>query len=204
MRSGSSDRTGLYRGGMTSIAVTSSRDLGLVSALLAQAFADDPVVRWMNPDPARDKQIFHTLLRWAHGEAASIDLAVRDGVPVGTAVWDRPGHKLSTVQQVGSMVGFVRVLRGRVARGAALEREFAKVRPREPHWYLGQVGATIKGAGVGSALLSTGIDRVDGPAYLESSNEANVPLYERYGFAVTGEITLPMDGPTVWPMFRRG
>ncbi|MXP21234.1 GNAT family N-acetyltransferase [Gordonia sp. HNM0687] len=189
---------------MTPITVASSRDLDVVSALLAQAFADDPVIRWMNPDPHRDKRIFHTLLRWAHGEAASIDLAVRDGVPVGAAVWDRPGHKLSAVQQVGSAVGFIGVLRGRVRRGAALEREFAKVRPRAPHWYLGQVGAVIKGAGVGSALLSAGIDRVDGPAYLESSNEVNIPLYERYGFSVTDEITLPMDGPKVWPMYRRG
>ena len=186
---------------MTAITVTSSRDLDVVSAVLAQAFADDPVIRWMNSDPHRDKRIFHTLLRWAHGEAASIDLAVRDGVPIGAAVWDLPGHKLSAVQQVGSLVGFVRVLRGRVRRGAALEREFAKVRPREPHWYLGQVGAAIKGAGVGSALLSAGIDRVDGPAYLESSNEANIPLYERHGFELTGTIAVA-GVPPMFPMIR--
>ncbi|MYR05321.1 GNAT family N-acetyltransferase [Gordonia sp. SID5947] len=189
---------------MPAIAVTSSRDLDLVSSLLAQAFVDDPVIRWLQPDSRHHKQIFRTLVRWVHGEDASIDLALRDGVPIGAAVWDAPGHKISPTRQIGSMVGFVRALGGRMRYGALLEQEFTKLRPKEPHWYLGQVGATVKGVGIGSALLAAGIDRVDAPAYLESSNEANIPLYERYGFEVTTEITLPEGGPTVWPMYRRG
>ncbi|WAC55751.1 GNAT family N-acetyltransferase [Gordonia sp. SL306] len=189
---------------MPAIAVTSSHDRELVSSLLAQAFVEDPVIRWLCPDPRHDKQIFHTLLRWVHGDAASIDLATRDGVPIGVAVWDAPGHRLTVTQQLGSVLGFVRALRGRIRYGSILEQEFGKVRPKEPHWYLGQVGAAVKGVGVGSALLTTGLDRVDAPAYLESSNEANIPLYERYGFVVTTEVTLPYGGPTVWPMYRRG
>ncbi|MDL9948273.1 GNAT family N-acetyltransferase [Gordonia sp. ABSL11-1] len=189
---------------MPGIVVTPSRDLDLVSSLLAQAFVDDPVIRWLQPDPRHHKQIFLTLARWVHGADASIDLAVRDGVPIGAAVWDAPGHKVSATAQIASMAGFAKALRSRMRYGGILEQQFTKLRPKEPHWYLGQVGATIKGAGVGGALLAAGIDRVDAPAYLESSNEANIPLYERYGFQVTTEITLPYDGPTVWPMYRRG
>ncbi|MFW0787589.1 GNAT family N-acetyltransferase [Gordonia sp. CPCC 206044] len=186
------------------IVTAPSRDLDLVSTLLAQAFADDPVTRWVNPDPSADKLLFATLVRWVHGPAACADVAFLDGSAVGAAVWDPPGARMSPRQQFGSVWGFVRALRGKVRRGMILETEFAKHRPKEPHWYLGQVGAAVHGMGVGTALLTTGVDRVDGPAYLESSNEVNIPLYERFGFEVTAEVTLPFDGPRVWPMYRRG
>jgi len=47
-------------------------------------------------------------------------------------------------------------------------------------------------------------DRCDAegvPAYLESSDPANVPLYERHGFSVAGEVTI-VDGPTIPLMWR--
>lgn len=192
---------------MTAILVSATRDIDVVSSLLAQAFADDPVIRWLQPDPARDRAIHRTLLRWAHGASSPIDLAVRDGEPIGAAVWDPPGHRLSTGARLVGMADFVRVLGRRFRRGAILEEKFVKLRPTEPHWYLGQVGAAAPGRGAGTALLRHGIERVDAmgaPAYLESSNVANIPLYERFGFEVVDEIALPYAGPSVWPMFRRG
>jgi hypothetical protein len=39
------------------------------------------------------------------------------------------------------------------------------------------------------------------PAYLESSKENNIPIYQSFGFKVTGEIKLP-EGPTLYPMWR--
>lgn len=188
---------------MRTVSVTGTHDLDLVSSLLAQAFADDPVVRWINNDPARDRTMFRTLARWAHGPTASFDLALRDGAPIGAAMWDPPGHRLTPWMQVRAIPGFVQSLRGRLRRGQILEDTFRKCRPDEPHWYLGTIGAAVPGLGVGTALLQAGVGRVVGPAYLESSNRANLPLYERFGFEVVDEITLPQDGPTVWPMYRR-
>ncbi len=40
------------------------------------------------------------------------------------------------------------------------------------------------------------------PAYLESSNERNLPLYERNGFRVTGNLRALSHGPTIWRMWR--
>jgi hypothetical protein len=40
------------------------------------------------------------------------------------------------------------------------------------------------------------------PAYLESSNARNVPLYERHGFKVVGDFQALNDGPTIWRMWR--
>ena len=81
-----------------------------------------------------------------------------------------------------------------------------RAHPREPHWYLSVLGTdpTQQGKGVGGALLEPVLDRCDSQglgAYLESSKEANIPFYQRFGFAVTGQIDLP-EGPPVWPMWR--
>ena len=81
-----------------------------------------------------------------------------------------------------------------------------KKHPVEPHWYLGVLGTgpAHQGRGVGAALLQPVLEKCDRegiPAYLESSKATNIGYYERFGFAVTGEITL-RDGPTVWPMWR--
>jgi hypothetical protein len=45
-------------------------------------------------------------------------------------------------------------------------------------------------------------DRDGVPAYLESSKERNVVLYERHGFRVVEQLRLPKDGPPIWRMWR--
>ena len=63
-------------------------------------------------------------------------------------------------------------------------------------------GPDDPGPDFGGVVAAT--DRCDAegvPAYLESSDPANVPLYERHGFSVTGEVTI-VDGPTIPLMWR--
>jgi ribosomal protein S18 acetylase RimI-like enzyme len=79
--------------------------------------------------------------------------------------------------------------------------------PEEPHWYLALIGVdpSRQGRGLGAALLRHTLARVDRerlPAYLESSNPANVPLYQRHGFEVVGTIQAA-DSPPMFPMIRR-
>jgi GNAT superfamily N-acetyltransferase len=78
--------------------------------------------------------------------------------------------------------------------------------PHTPHWYLAFVGTRPEGRGGGlaSTLIAAVTDRCDAegvPAYLESSDPMNVPLYERHGFGVTGEVAIA-DGPTIPLMWR--
>jgi ribosomal protein S18 acetylase RimI-like enzyme len=78
--------------------------------------------------------------------------------------------------------------------------------PTVAHWYLPFIGVdpTSQGRGLGSALLRRGLERCDAdhlPAYLEASSPRNRALYERHGFAVTGEIRAG-DSPPLWPMWR--
>ena len=59
--------------------------------------------------------------------------------------------------------------------------------------------------GLGSAAIAPVLTRCDAegiPAYLESTKERNLAFYERHGFAVTGTIVVPPDGPTLWTMWR--
>ena len=61
-----------------------------------------------------------------------------------------------------------------------------------------------RGRGYGSALLRHALQRCDrenAPAYLESSNPRNIPLYERYGFKALGSIQSG-SSPTLVPMLR--
>ena len=95
-----------------------------------------------------------------------------------------------------------RSLRGLRAASAVEAQHFA-----QPHWYLAVLGTAPEhqGRGVSAAVMDPILRRCDAagvPAYLESSNVVNIPLYERRGFRVTGEIVLP-GGPTIWPMLRQ-
>jgi ribosomal protein S18 acetylase RimI-like enzyme len=79
--------------------------------------------------------------------------------------------------------------------------------PSEPHWYLPLIGVdpARQGGGFGSRLLAHALaqcDRDGTPAYLESSNPANIPLYQRHGFEVLGAIQQP-GTPRITPMLRK-
>ena len=78
--------------------------------------------------------------------------------------------------------------------------------PKEPHWYLPMIGTdpTKQGKGYGSMLMQHALlqcDRENKPAYLESSNPKNIPLYKRFGFKVIGEIQVG-SSPPLFPMYR--
>lgn len=178
-------------------------DRDAVGNALATAFAADPVVRWLLPNPSRDARMFRALATHLHAAPGCADIALAHGAVVGAALWDPPGHRLPAGRRV---VGYASLLIAMgwsgLMRGGMLEAAFARARPAERVWYLAQLGATRPGLGVGSALLEHRLARISGPAYLESSNKRNVPLYERFGFEVVREIVLPQDGPTLWTMMR--
>ncbi|MHB8246719.1 MAG: GNAT family N-acetyltransferase [Acidimicrobiales bacterium] len=173
-----------------------------VTGVLSEAFRSDPVIRWLLPEGQRVELLFHALARYQHGLHGGTDLAEIDGEPAGASLWDRPGYRQSTWHTLGSAVPLVRSLRSRIHYGSALEQAFHRERPPGAFWYLASIGAAHKGQGIGSALLAHRLDHLAGPVYLESSNEMNLPLYERFGFRVTGEICLPHNGPTCWKMLR--
>jgi GNAT superfamily N-acetyltransferase len=63
---------------------------------------------------------------------------------------------------------------------------------------------TRQGEGHGSAMIELGVaecDRAGLPGYLEATSSRSVPLYERHGFRVVGEIRIG-ECPPIFPMLR--
>ena len=82
-----------------------------------------------------------------------------------------------------------------------------KRHPKEPHYYLQAIGTdpAKQGKGFGGIVMRRQLAVADAkglPAYLESSKEKNIPIYQSFGFEVTGEIRLP-NGPMIYPMWRK-
>jgi ribosomal protein S18 acetylase RimI-like enzyme len=169
-------------------------------------FAADPMARWASPDAAvyldRRTEFFDAMggAAFAHGTAFVAD----DGAAVAT--WLPPG-----VEADGDRMSAIMAEQTPEIRRAEMDALFAKMELfhlREPHWYLPLIAAdpARQGRGLGTALMHAAIARVDAdgrPAYLESSNPRNIPLYERFGFESIGEIRTETS-PVLTPMVRPG
>ncbi|HYZ98521.1 MAG TPA: GNAT family N-acetyltransferase, partial [Acidimicrobiales bacterium] len=125
----------------------------------------------------------------------------------GAAFWDPPGRwRLSWRDIVRTAPVMLTAVGPRLPRAIGALDLIERAHPREHHWYLAVLGTDPphQGKGIGAALVDpvlAGCDREGLGAYLESSKEQNIPYYQRFGFAVTGQIDLP-GGPPVWPMWR--
>ena len=183
------------------------REARRIGRMLARAFHEDPVQRWMFPEERHWERGSHRAFGYLTSELARKGSAYTTDGLEGAALWDEPGGKPSLRLQIQFVVLFISTVglahAKQVGRGIGrLERR----RPEEPHWYLGVLGTDPKqrGRGIGAAVMGPVLERCDregGLAYLESSRPQNIPFYERHGFAVTEEIALP-EGPSVWGMRR--
>lgn len=190
-------------------------DIGALAGVLGRAFYDDPVSTWMLPDDksraAGLAAYFGAATRHHHLAGGGVEAAC-DGPVIGAAaLWDPPGRwRESRYAQFRMLPALIRAFGPRVSAlstGRTLADLLSAAHPEEPHWYLAVIGSdpTVRGRGFGQAVMRSRLDRCDAehcPAYLESSKFDNVPYYQRFGFAVTGEITLPGGGPTLWQMWR--
>ncbi len=79
--------------------------------------------------------------------------------------------------------------------------------PTRPHWYLYYLGTESqrRGTGIGTSMMRPVLELCDRhrlPAYLEATSPRNRELYLRHGFQQREPLTLPADGPTIYPMWR--
>jgi GNAT superfamily N-acetyltransferase len=156
----------------------------------------------------RLRRFFVTGLRHESLRHGGVEVACVDGRVAGAAVWFPPGTPLGT--EVSVLPGYLRAFGRRFATASQFQSAAVRIHPREqPHWYLAVIGVdpAQHGHGIGAALLRSRLRRCDEerlPAYLESSNPENVPIYQHFGFHVTGTLGLPEGAPVVSTMWRPG
>ena len=186
-------------------------DVPALAGVLARAFSNDPPFGWVFRDPSTRVERLHTLFSGALTHLFLPGGHVWTTADVaGGAVWQPPGQ-WRTPDEVNDVLTPPLVeafLPEELDRFLTFLGLIEDQHPDEPeHWYLEVLAADLErqGRGIGSACMRPILERADAegrPAYLESSNERNVPLYERHGFRVTKVIDLPDDGPPVFLMWR--
>lgn len=186
---------------MPTIRSATKADRRAITATWVAAFSDDPVTLWLCERPENMPRMFDVAQSREYS-LDDLDVAVEDDQIVACASWHQPGVVLpSMARQLISVPFWAWALRSGLIRGNILQQMTYRERPKFPHLYLGTIGSAERGQGYGSALLAHRLEGYDGAAYLESSKEENIPLYERFGFRVTQELQIP-DGPKLWSMLR--
>ena len=189
-----------------------------IAAIWADAFEQDPLMKWVFPD---DAVRVKSLRRWWE---FSLDHQPPGSELHGTridgcvAYWQPPRSKKDSStgpeeadrgesEGQKAFVAMMTELLGDLApsRMEALG-QMHQARLSEAHWYLAVLGTSSdqQSKGLGGKVLAPMLercDRIGELAYLESSNPANVGFYRRHGFESIGEFVLG-DGVLITPMAR--
>jgi len=185
--------------------VATEHDLDGITATLTAAFAADPLWSWAFPErkglAALWRLLASSALRypwvWIVDDYAAV------------SVWIPPGG-IELTEEEEALLGpmLVDLVGSRASEILTLFERLEETHPNKPpHYYLSLLGThpDHRGKGLGMGLLAENLARIDSegmPAYLESSNPANVPRYERQGFVGIGEFLRPDGQLSVSTMWR--
>lgn len=185
--------------------------------MLTRAFWDSQLMALLAPDEEQRADIgrwffeSQTVYGLLYGDVwAAVE---DDGTVQGAAIWWAPEHVepnderstesgLADGPTIVGPEGWAR-LQELSRATTTLHRQVAA----DPHWYLSMIGVEpeMHRQGIGGEILAACLEFVDEeglPAYLETAAEENLPFYQRYGFRIGAEVTVPSLGVTVWGMRR--
>jgi ribosomal protein S18 acetylase RimI-like enzyme len=174
--------------GNFALAPAHESDQARVIATLVSAFVEDPVERWLFPEPQQYLTHFPVFVAAFGGEAFTRQTVWTLAEFAAAAMWIPPGAEPDAET-------IVAVLREGVSPEKhedtfAVLEQMDQAHPSYAHWYLPWLGvdAGRRGAGLGSELLKQCLAVVEAdhlPAFLETPNPRTIPFYERHGFEVT-------------------
>jgi ribosomal protein S18 acetylase RimI-like enzyme len=199
------ERIEVGSGGVRSVVSSFDIRAEAATSVITLAFSTDPIARWTYPDPDQYLEYFPRFIKAFAGRSFEKGTAYLAPDFAGAALWLKPGVSPDEDELLGLVWESTS---SEVQKDLfPMFEQMAAFHPKYPHWYLPMIGVEPgrQGSGVGSALLQHSLANCDAdalPAYLESSNPKNIPLYERFGFEVIGKIKAG-DAPPMYPMLRK-
>ncbi|MCM8730162.1 GNAT family N-acetyltransferase [Hephaestia sp. MAHUQ-44] len=179
-----------------------------VAAMLARAFADDPGMRFIFPDPAVRARRMPRLFGLLYKGDGPVGMRLMTAGGEAATLWRAPGQaRTGSLTFVREAIPMLHALGGAVGRALRVANAIEAHQPDGCFWYLHIAGCdpAAQGQGFGGAAVRAGIARAAGarlPVYLETPLEKNIGFYQGLGFAITGEWRVPGGGPRFWSMLR--
>lgn len=186
-------------------------DLPALTSLCTRAFRDDPAYRFLFGDNVDEGLTFlmPRLLEMRHDHGARILVREHEGRIAGLLVASPSSVTLGTFSYLRHGL-----LRAPASLGVATTMKLLSadravhqlknlVRPSGPFTeaLTLAVDPDLQGKGVGTAIAVQAMKELVGPAVLVTTNAANIPLYERFGFQVRVQNGI-LQGFTAWIMHR--
>lgn len=189
---------------MTTMQMPAERAQNRAISTLETAFERDPAVRWLYPSDLAYRNFFPEFAERFGGKAFEHDTSFQIENSVGVSLWLPPGVQPEEQPLIDLFNESIPEKRRKDV--FSIFEQMGQFHPETPHWYLALIGIhpAHQGRGLGSNLLARALQRCDSeglPAYLESSNPQNIPLYLRHGFGIIGNIQAG-DSPRIVPMLR--
>lgn len=176
---------------------------------LALAFASDPALSWIIPDPVRRARRLPGLFEYLFDDHQRRGLILTSPAREVVTLWHVPGgihvHQPLTL---GYLLRMLAILGPNIRRAGTAAQAIADHIPAgEDHLYLNFIGVhpAAQGKGWGGLAIRAGIaeaNRRGIDVCLETATPVNVGIYQRMGFAVTDEWDVPGGGPHFWTMVR--
>lgn len=182
-------------------------DRDQVARLLARAFADDPAMSYIWPDPSVRARGLPRLFRLLFDADAQAGMRLVIAGGEAATLWRGPGRaRTSPLDLLRRAVPLLTAFGPALGRAMAVSGAIEGHMPAGDFWYLHIAGCdpAHQGKGLGRAVVQAGLDRAAGrlPCHLETATERNIGFYRGLGFAVTAEWRVGGDGPTFWSMLR--
>ena len=183
--------------------------------ILVEAFRKYPLFQYYFPNESiREKISYYVLslliysgIRYGEVYAASSNLQ-------GIAIWIPSNNYPVTFWKMLRSVPLLKIL-GLGRYGGSKMKGFNdyidRVHKRQApfkHWFLQAIGVAprFQGKGYASKLLRPMLSKIDKehlPCYLETIDEKNVSIYERFGFKIVDKSIVPKTEFTNWAMLRK-
>ena len=173
-------------------------DTGAVVELMARAFQNAALYRYLEPDadkrPAFLRMIFSHRIDFGF-ESRDADLAVKDGKIIGAVLWGKPGTQAKDNHALNAAVNqYSDEVAEKWQRFHDVLFSGLSAACPEPHWSVAPIAVMpeAQGQGVASALLKNKFIQIDAEGalcLLGTQDKVNTQVYARYNFRIVSEVT---------------